>query len=62
VTGSKKKSPAQFILEIESIRLSNWFIRMAWRATALLFVLTARLLTSIVLALLGTWRRNRILR
>jgi hypothetical protein len=62
VTGSKKKSPAQFILEIESIRLSNWFIRMAWRGTALLFVLTARLLTSIALALLRTWRRNRILR
>ena len=62
MTGSKKKSPAQFILEIESIWLSNWFIRMAWRTAALLFVLTARLLTSIALALLGTWRRNRFLR
>lgn len=60
VADAQKKHPAmQFVTEIESVRLSNNFIRTAWKSTALLIALTARLLTGIVLTIVRVVQRNR---
>ena len=56
---AKKKSPVQFITQIESVRLTNFFIRMTWKATAGLIAITFRLLTSIILAIVRVVQRNR---
>ena len=46
-------------MDIESIRMTNWFMRIAWKTSAGLIALTARLFTSIVLAIIRIARRNR---
>lgn len=37
------KGPVQFVRDIESVRLTNFFLRVAWRTTAALIALTFRL-------------------
>jgi hypothetical protein len=56
---SQKKTVTQFIVETESIRLTNWFIRTAWKTCACLIALTTRLFASIFLAIARTYQRNR---
>ena len=62
MTDQNKTSPVKFITEIESVRLTNIFIRLAWKSTAGLIALLARLLTSVILAIVRLWQRNRFLR
>jgi hypothetical protein len=63
MTDQKKPDPLQFILNIESIRLTNLFFRLAFKAIASAIALLARLLTVIVLAAVRKrQRRNRFLR
>jgi hypothetical protein len=56
---AKKKSPVQFITQIETVRLANFFIRVTWKATAGLIAITFRLLTAIILAIVRVRQRNR---
>ena len=59
VSDSRKKTIAQFITQAESVRLTNGSIRLSWKTSAGLVALMARLLTSIVLAIIRIVRRNR---
>jgi hypothetical protein len=59
MTDAKKESPVQFITQIESVRLTNFSIRMMWKATAGLIAITFRLLTAIILAIVRVRQRNR---
>jgi hypothetical protein len=59
LSNSGKKTVTQFVMDIESIRMTNWFMRIAWKTSAGLIALTARLFTSIVLAIIRIARRNR---
>jgi hypothetical protein len=56
---SRKDPVTQFIVETESIRLTNWFIRTTWKTAACLVALTTRLFASIVLAIAAIHQRNR---
>lgn len=52
-------NPLKFVTDIESVRLTNWFIRVVWKTTALVLTIITRLSTAIVLASLEAKRRNR---
>jgi hypothetical protein len=56
---TKKNSPVQFITQIESVRLTNFSIRVMWKAAAGLIAVTFRLLTAIILAIVRVRQRNR---
>lgn len=60
MSDKKPKSPIEYVTDIESVRLTNWFIRMAWRATALTITVIVRLLTAIPIAILRSIQRNRM--
>lgn len=59
MTEPKKTSPVQFVTEIESVRLTNWFIRMAWKTAAGLIALAVRIATSAVLTIIHVIQRKR---
>jgi len=57
-----QKNPVQFVRDIESVRLANWFFRVTWKTTAGLVAITTRLFAAIVLAMARRRQRNRFLR
>jgi hypothetical protein len=61
MTDSRKKSVTHWIVETESIRLTNWSIRTTWKTAACVTAVTARVSASTILALarLAQRRRNR---
>jgi hypothetical protein len=54
-----KGNPFRYATEIESVRLTNAFIRLSWKATAIITTIIARLTAAIVLATLRARERNR---
>ena len=56
---SRKDPVIQFISETESIRLTNWFIRITWKTAAFVVALTARLFASVFLTIARLYQRNR---
>jgi hypothetical protein len=59
MSDSKKNPITEFIVETESVRLTNWSIGITWKTSAGLIALTTRLFTSVVLGIAGVSRRNR---
>jgi hypothetical protein len=59
MSDSKKNPITKFIVETESVRLTNWSIRTAWKTSVGLIALTTRLSTSIFLASVRVSQRNR---
>jgi hypothetical protein len=59
MTEPKKTSAVQFVTQIESVRMTNWFIRTAWKTAAGLIALTFRLITWIVLGIIRGIQRRR---
>lgn len=49
------QNPIELVTQIESVRLTNWFLRTWWKAIAL----TLRLVTSIVIAVVHASQRRR---
>jgi hypothetical protein len=60
MTDQKNKSPLQYVNEIESIRLTNWVIWIAWRGTALLLTFPFRIVAVVLLAVMRNKERNRM--
>ena len=56
---SRKGPITHLIVETESVRLTNWSIRTAWKTGACLIALGARLFASIFLAIARIFQRNR---
>jgi hypothetical protein len=56
----KKENPVvDYFAQAEAVRLTNWFIRVAWRTTALLIVITIRAITAIIFAVVRIKQRKR---
>jgi uncharacterized membrane protein len=60
MTDPKKSDPVQFVTQIESVRLANWMIRTAWKTSAGLIVLIARLIAFVVLRIARVISRRRL--
>lgn len=54
-----QKNPVQLLAQIDSVRLTNWFLRTTWKASAGVITLTVRLFTSIILTVLRIAQRRR---
>jgi hypothetical protein len=59
VTRRKQNPAVEFITDIESVRLTNWSIRVAWKTAAGLIAIAVRLVASIILAILRCMHRRR---
>ena len=59
MTEPKKTTAVQFVTQIESVRLTNWLLRTAWKTAAGLIALTVRIVTSIMLAIVRMIQRKR---
>lgn len=59
MSGRKNDPITRFILENESVRLTNLLIRTTWKTSACLIALATRLFATIVLAIARIFKRNR---
>lgn len=59
VADTQKNPAVQFVTETQSVRLTNFSIRVLWKSTAGVIAVTARLFTAIILAVIGVVQRNR---